>query len=95
MCESISRKLLFDLVTLMNTSFPDYDFNGAKGDNFTKILVLQTAIRAVDTQMSAVMDSYKRLKQQMWAIIDEEIHLKDCSIYRSGPITRPQRVSVE
>lgn len=85
LCDSISRKLLFDLVTLMNTSFPDYDFTGAKGDNFTKILILQTVTRAVDTQLSAVMDSYKRIKQHMWSIIDEEIHLKDTCIYSYNP----------
>ena len=45
--------------------------------------VVQWVINNVDTQLSAASpDKYSTLKSQMWTILDEEIALSDCDVYR-------------
>jgi len=85
LCDSISRKLLFHLTTLLNTSFTDYDFSDAKGENFSRFHGLDVVMRAVDTQLSSVIESYSRVKDDVWSILDEEIQLKECNIYSYKP----------
>lgn len=43
-CDTISRVTLFNLIATLNTSFPDYDFTDAKGDNFSKVPTLDVSI---------------------------------------------------
>ena len=36
LCDTISTKTLFYLISTLNASFPDYDFSNAKSDEFSK-----------------------------------------------------------
>lgn len=41
MCDTISRKTLFYLISTLNSAFPDYNFSDAKGSEFSKEPSLQ------------------------------------------------------
>ena len=41
LCDVISRKTLFYLISTLNMAFPDYDFSDTRGSNFSKEPSLQ------------------------------------------------------
>ena len=43
LCDTISTKSLFYLISTLNVSFPEYDFSGAKSDEFSKEPSLQVS----------------------------------------------------
>lgn len=82
LCDTISTKTLFYLISTLNASFPDYDFSNAKSEEFSKEPSLQCVVNAVDSQLFATVgDAFSSLKQQLWSTIDEEISLAECDIY--------------
>ena len=36
LCDTITRKTLFHLISTLNAAFPDYDFTDARASEFTK-----------------------------------------------------------
>ena len=44
LCDVISRKTLFYLISTLNAAFPDYDFSDVKGGEFSKEPQLQVSI---------------------------------------------------
>ena len=44
LCDVISRKTLFYLISTLNAAFPDYDFSDTRGSNFSKEPSLQVRI---------------------------------------------------
>ena len=85
LCDSINRKMLFNLTALLNASFPDYDFSAAKGDHFSACPDIDTVRRLLDTHLGPSSQVYYQLKPTLWALIDEEIKLRDCLIYSYNP----------
>lgn len=87
LCDTISTKTLFYLVSTLNASFnPDYDFSDAKSEEFSKEPSIQWVLGTINTQMHAAAgDRFDLLTQQMWAAVDEEIGLHDCDIYSYNP----------
>jgi hypothetical protein len=79
--DSISNKLLFHLVSLLNATFGDYDFSDARGDDFHRVQSLETLKQQVESQLMPIVQQQRQVAQ-MWALLDEEIVLKECSIYR-------------
>lgn len=43
LCDTISTKSLFYLISTLNASFADYDFSGAKSEEFSKEPGLQVS----------------------------------------------------
>lgn len=85
LCDTISRKTLFYLIGTLNASFlPDYDFSGAKSDEFSREPSLTWVMNAVDSHFlsSSAHTAYKALKGQLWSAIDAEIDCSNCDIYR-------------
>ena len=41
LCDVVSRKTLFYLISTLNMAFPDYDFSDTRGSNFSKEPSLQ------------------------------------------------------
>lgn len=87
LCDTISTKTLFYLISTLNASFyPDYDFSLAKSEEFSCEPSIQWVMNAVDCQLLTVIgDTYNSFKTQLWSAIDEEICLKDCDIYSYNP----------
>ncbi|XP_041375126.1 repressor of RNA polymerase III transcription MAF1 homolog [Gigantopelta aegis] len=87
LCDTISTKTLFYLISTLNASFnPDYDFSNAKSEEFSREPSAQWVANAIDTQLFATVgDSYGSLKPLLWTAIDEEINLQDCDVYSYNP----------
>lgn len=86
LCDTISTKTLFYLISTLNASFGDYDFSNAKSDEFSKEPNAPYMANTVDTQLSATAgEMYNALKNQLWTTLDEEISLTDCDIYSYTP----------
>ncbi|RWS05780.1 repressor of RNA polymerase III transcription MAF1-like protein [Dinothrombium tinctorium] len=85
LCDTISRKTLFYLISTLNASFhPDYDFSDAKSDEFSKEPSIGWVMNAVDSNFlsTAAHQAYNALRAQLWSAIDAEINFQECDIYR-------------
>lgn len=86
LCDVISRKALFYLISTLNASFPDYDFSSAKADEFSREPSLAVVVANIDTYLSAAAgDQYNMLRNTLWRTIEDEITSKECDIYRYNP----------
>jgi len=79
-----SRELLIDLISVLNASFPDYDFSDARESQFVKE-ELSNAITQINARLGSVVPNYFHSRNEMWATIDKEIKLRECSIYTFTP----------
>lgn len=87
LCDTISRKMLFYLISTLNASFnPDYDFSNVKSHEFSREANLQLVIDAINGNLSAIIgETYVALRAGLWAAIDEEINLAECDIFSYNP----------
>ena len=87
LCDTISTKTLFYLISTLNASFnPDYDFSNAKSEEFSKEPSLEWVINNIDTQLYATLgEAYGAMKQNLWTAFDEECSLTECEIYSYNP----------
>lgn len=87
LCDTISRKTLFYLISTLNASFhPDYDFSQARSDEFSKEPSLTWVTNAIDSNLFATANQvYSTLQPQLWAALDNEICLSECDIYSYNP----------
>ncbi|UYV69598.1 MAF1, partial [Cordylochernes scorpioides] len=81
---TISNKTLFYLIATLNASFcPDYDFSQAHSEEFSQVPDFNWAKRAIDDCLYAgAHEQYKELQPHVWSILDQEISMADCDIYR-------------
>lgn len=79
LCDTISQKTLFHLISLLNASYTDYDFTDAKGEDFQRVHEYETVKTCVRSKLAALVRD-KRL-QQLWSTIEGEITPKECMIY--------------
>lgn len=78
-----NRKTIFYLIATLNASFQDYDFSNAKSEEFSREPSLEWVINSINSNLStAIGEPYAKLSSRLWASIDEQICLPDCSIYR-------------
>ncbi|KAH9502669.1 RNA polymerase III-inhibiting protein maf1 [Bulinus truncatus] len=86
-CDTISTKTLFYLISTLNASFnPDYDFSTAKSSEFCRETSLDWVEQNINSSLfAAAGDRFGAFKQQLWTAVDEEICLKDCYIYSYNP----------
>lgn len=84
LADACSRKMLFYLISTLNASFqPDYDFSNAKSDEFSREPNIQFVRDAIDGGLAGVLgEYYTQFKLQLWAAIDEEIQLSECTVFR-------------
>lgn len=86
LCDVISRKTLFHLISTLNAAFPDYDFSDARGNEFSKEPTFQTVINSVDNLLSVTaMDQYAKVRHALWYTMNEEIDLPNCDIFSYTP----------
>lgn len=86
LCDVISRKTLFYLISTLNAAFPDYDFSDTRGSDFSKEPSLQHVMNNVDNLLSVTAtDRYAKVHASLWSTLNEEISLPDCDIYSYDP----------
>ncbi|RUS75823.1 hypothetical protein EGW08_016415 [Elysia chlorotica] len=83
LCDTISTKTLFYLISTLNASFnPDYDFSSAKSSEFSRESSLDWVEQNINSSLFASAgDRFGAFKQQLWSAVDEEICLNDCHIF--------------
>lgn len=86
-CDTISYKTLFYLRSTLTAAFqPDYVFTNAKSERFSREPNVKWVMDAVRTNLSATTGgTFGQMESQLWAAIDEEIHLSECDIYSYNP----------
>jgi len=79
-----SRELLIDLITVLNSSFTDYDFSGVRESQFVKE-ELGNVITQINSRLSSTVPNFGAIRDQLWMAIDKELNLKDCAVYSFTP----------
>lgn len=86
LCDVISRKTLFYLISTLNAAFPDYDFTDTRSSEFSKEPNLQYVMNNVDSLMSVTAtEHYGKVRNSLWSTLTEEIVLPECDIYSYNP----------
>ncbi|KAI9343123.1 Maf1 regulator-domain-containing protein [Obelidium mucronatum] len=82
-----SRKTLFYLLATLNAAFPDYDFSDVKPELFTKVPMLGTVQRNVNSTLfgMGLEGLTHNISQRLWEAIDEVIQLQEADVYSFNP----------
>lgn len=80
-----TRRLLIDLISTLNASFPDYDFSNAKPEDFIPQSSLTYVLQRVNSYLAEITVSDSNFLDEMWRSVDEIICLKNCEIYSYVP----------
>ena len=83
--ESSSRKTLINLISILNASFPDYDFSNASSEQFRKEINHYMVINSINTMLNNAISNYAELSNKLWTSLDSEIRIKECDIYSYFP----------
>ena len=56
LADSNTRKLLINLISTMNASFPDYDFSDLKPEQFHKEVDMRMVVNSINTQLAEMVE---------------------------------------
>lgn len=79
--ESSTRRLLIDLISTLNASFPDYDFSSLRPEHFTKE-VGEVVARSINRHLSELSVSFL---EELWAAVEEAVQLGECDVFSYVP----------
>mmetsp|Transcript_30284 Transcript_30284/g.97623 ORF Transcript_30284/g.97623 Transcript_30284/m.97623 type:complete len:244 (+) Transcript_30284:116-847(+) len=79
-----ARRLLIDLISTLNASFPDYDFSSLRPDQFTKDLAGPEFVVGAINRHLAELASHAALSE-LWSAVDDAVKLEDCQVYSYLP----------
>jgi len=82
--KAVSRRCLFNMVALLNLSYPDYDFLETKSDSFTSC-TLEDCVANVNGKFFTTVSDYSKVRDHIWKAIDNEIKLGECTVYSYVP----------
>ncbi|GMF65490.1 unnamed protein product [Phytophthora lilii] len=81
-----TRKLLINLISTMNASFPDYDFSAVKPEQFRKEPDFRIALQRVNHDLAELLEAQGNgFVEKMWEAIAEAITLEECDVYSYIP----------
>lgn len=85
--ESVTQRLLTDLILTLNSSFPDYDYSTVRADQFMRIESANSAMNRANDKLSEFVANEKgpEFLNDLWSAIDDVIILKECEIYSYVP----------
>lgn len=83
--EGSTRRLLIDLISTLNASFPDYDFSNANTESFVPQSSLTYVLQRVNSYLAEITVSNPSFLDEMWRSVDEIIGLQQCEIYSYVP----------
>lgn len=68
--EVSTRRLLIDLISTLNASFPDYDFSTATPEVFVQ-RDLKSVLHSVNASLAELTASNPSVLEEMWKLIDD------------------------
>lgn len=80
---SASRKTLIDLISLLNASYPDYEFSSLKPEDFVKEANLNMVLNSINLSLGEAFSSDEKAK--LWSTVNDIISLSNCDIYAYLP----------
>lgn len=84
--DSGARRLLIDLISTMNASFPDHDFSSVRPDQFVKEQHSNLVMSNVNMHLAELSETYNSsFLEELWMSIEEVVKIKDCEIYSYVP----------
>jgi len=86
MSDPSTRRLLINLITTMNASFPDYDFSNLRPDQFQSFSTTAEAVNIANKKLSESVEiEHPGFLGEMWSAIEESIKLEECEIFSYVP----------
>jgi hypothetical protein len=74
LCDAAARKVLADLIALLNAAFPDYDFSRAKAEDFARERGIAMVRNSIDAKLEGRVEAYTEVvKTPLWAAIDDKV----------------------
>lgn len=84
--DATTRKLMINLISTMNASFPDYEFSGCRPEQFQKMGPLGKIMHRINTQLAEMVEIHTNgFLEELWTAIEHVIHLQDCQVYSYLP----------
>ena len=83
--DAATRRLLIDLISTMNASFPDHDFSALRPEQFCREASADFVARSCTRYLSELNDQGFDLLQELWAAVEEAVSLKDCEVFSYVP----------
>jgi hypothetical protein len=83
--EGRTRRLLIDLISTLNASFPDYDFSNANTESFVPQSSLTYVLQRVNSYLAEITVNNPNFLDEMWRTIDEIIGLQQCEVFSYVP----------
>ncbi|KAI9906431.1 hypothetical protein PsorP6_003143 [Peronosclerospora sorghi] len=81
-----TRKLLINLISTMNASFPDYDFSSVRPEQFRKEADFRIALQRINHDLAELLDAEGNgFIEKMWHGVAEIIKLEECDVYSYIP----------
>ena len=85
MSESATRKLLIDLISTLNASFPDHDFSALRPEEFCRERNADLVARATNRHLAEIATQQAGVLEELWAAIDDAAGLRDCEVFSYVP----------
>jgi len=79
-----ARRLLIDLISTMNASFPDYDFSSISPESFV-LEDVTTVVQRVNSYLAEMTASNPTFLDELWNNLDEAVQVKKCEVYSYVP----------
>ncbi|CAD5206454.1 unnamed protein product [Bursaphelenchus okinawaensis] len=81
---TVSRRTLFNLVSLLNLTYSDYDFTQVKSESFS-LIELRDCMDNINDKFSTAVRGYAKHRDTFWNAINKEIKLNECIIFSYIP----------
>mmetsp|Transcript_14627 Transcript_14627/g.44324 ORF Transcript_14627/g.44324 Transcript_14627/m.44324 type:complete len:243 (-) Transcript_14627:2723-3451(-) len=81
--DATSRRLLIDLISTLNASFPDHDFSNLRPDQFTKEVGPDFVVRSINSHLADV--ATHAALAELWSAVDDAAKLQECDVYSYVP----------
>ncbi|KAK5652452.1 hypothetical protein OQA88_10496 [Cercophora sp. LCS_1] len=89
--EEVSNRRTFAyLIATLNASHPDYDFSHVlRPADFKRERSLKRVMTQIDSTLKSVRPGEDVWGPQMWALVDKEMVLNDCTVWSYQPVDDP------
>lgn len=84
--DSSTRRLLIDLISTMNASFPDHDFSALRPEQFCRELHVNQVMTSVNRHLAPLSETYNSsFLDDLWLSIEDVVKLRECEVYSYVP----------
>jgi len=83
---SSTRRLLIDLISTMNASFPDHDFSVLRPEQFVREHDMNTVMATVNNYLAPLRETYNStFLEELWLAMESVVRLHECEVYSYIP----------